>query len=161
MSITFWCPDAPTEKYKPYPEEEPDFETTRSLLPELNLSNSNALAMLDLMGLRSANPQDDYCGTVPVPQLPAVIERLRRVVSDPLERAATLEPASVNGVPQGATDLATLLRKKLGQSSPRQPGQGPTMYDFGRNDDYVRTRAQVLLQVFESAQSNGYAVSWG
>ena len=161
MSITFWCPDAPIEKYKPYPEEEPDFETTRSLLPELNLSNSNALAMLDLMGLRSKDPEQDYCGTVPVAQLPPVIERLRRVVGDPVERAAALEPNTVNGVPQGPADLATLLRQKLGMPEPRQPGQGMTMYGCGRNDDYVRTRAQVLLQVFEAAQSNGYDVSWG
>ena len=42
MSITFWCPQAPTKRFVPYPEDEPDYEETRSTLPEVNLSNSSA-----------------------------------------------------------------------------------------------------------------------
>lgn len=157
MSITFWCPDAPTEKYIPFPEDEPDVEDTRSVLPEINLSNGNAMAMLDLMGL--ASPQgEDYCGQVLVPALGGVIERLRRVLQDPVERAAALEPASINGVPARATSLAELLQQKLGQSGTLL--KGPTVISGGRNDDYLRSRAKALLELFEAAFTHNYVVTW-
>jgi hypothetical protein len=156
MSITFWCPDAPTESYKPFPEDEPEFVTTRSTLPEVNMANGNALSMLDLMGL--ATGEDDYCGTVPVEKLPGVIERLQRVVADPVERAAALEAPTINGVPQGQLSLGELLRIKLGQPPARS---GPTMLGGGRSDDYVRSRARALLDVFTAAQAHSYEVSWG
>lgn len=157
MSITFWCPDAPTEPYTPYPEQDPEFVMERSTLPELNLSNSNALAMLDLMGL-SKGDGEDYCGSVTVEQLPAVIVRLQRVMQDPVERAAALQPPAINGVPvaQGALSLGDLLKLKLAQ-----PAKGPTMYDGGRSDAYLRSRASALLAVFQAALSHGYVVSWG
>jgi len=156
MSITFWCPDAPTEKYVPYPEQDPDFVMDRSTLPEVNLANSNALAMINLMGLSTGD--DDYCGSVKVDQLPAVIVRLQRVLDDPVERAAALQPPAVNGVPvvQGAPSLAELLKLKLAQ-----PVKGPVMYEGGRSDAYLCHYAKALLDVFQSALSHGHIVSWG
>lgn len=156
MSITFWCPQAPTEQFVPYPEDEPDYVETRSTLPEVNLSNSNALAMLELMGL-GIGP-DSYCGTVDADRLADVIERLKRLVADPVQRTPALEPATVNGVPQGpCQDLASLLRMKLAPVEQR----GPTVYAGGRSDSYVRSRAQALLAVFEAARAHGFEVVWG
>jgi hypothetical protein len=156
MSITFWCPDAPTESYVPYPEQEPEFVMQRSTLPEVNLANSHALALIELMGLSTG--EDDYCGSVTVDQLPSVIVRLQRVMQDPVERAAALQPPAVNGVPvvQGVPSLGDLLKLKLAQ-----PTKGPVMYEGGRSDGYVRRQAKALLEVFQSALSHGHVVSWG
>ncbi len=51
MSVTFWIPQAPQVRVEPYPEEEPGYMETRPAAPfiEMNLSNSNACAMLDLI----------------------------------------------------------------------------------------------------------------
>jgi len=157
MSITFWCPEAPTEPHVPYPDQDPEFVIQRSTLPELNLSNSNALAILDLIGL-AKNTESNYCGTVQVSQLSEVITRMHRVLQDPVERAAALEPATVNNVPvvPGQPSLGDLLNIKLAQKN-----KGPTMYGGGRTDDYIRTRVSALLSVFEAAKSHGYTVSWG
>lgn len=156
MSVTFWCPDAPTEPYVPYPDKDPDYVEQRSTLPELNLANSNAVAMLELMGL-SEGGEADYGGTATVDRIPAVIERLQRVLQDPVERAAALEPPTVNNMPSvpGQPSLSELLKLKVAQMN-----KGPTMYGGGRSDEYVRSRASALLQVFQAALSQGYSVSW-
>lgn len=47
MSVTFFCPEAPTETFVPY-EDEPDYTETRPVAPftEVNMANSNAIAIL-------------------------------------------------------------------------------------------------------------------
>ena len=58
MSVTFFMPDAPTEKYEPYPDE-PGYMEERPVAPftELNMANSNAVAILAVI-----DPGADYTG---------------------------------------------------------------------------------------------------
>lgn len=74
MSVTFWCPDAPTQVVTPY-EDEPDYEETRSVLPECPVSNSNATAMLALID--SPHMSNDEWGEVKAEDVPAVLEKIR------------------------------------------------------------------------------------
>ena len=151
MSITFWCPDAPTNLVTPYPDE-PDFVVHESTLPELNLANGNASALLDLVQLPV-----DCAGTVPVEELPALQLRIERVLQTPVSRAALIEPSSVDGVPVHSDMQFAAL---LSDSSPRG-GKGPRVISAGRTDDYLVDRATRLLELVKAARTEGYAISWG
>jgi hypothetical protein len=146
MSITFWAPQAPTERVQPY-EDEPDYFEDRSVLPQINLANSNAAAMLRLMGL------DDqaYCGTVVPAEFAPVIERLTRVVNDARERASAVLAPSVS---EGALRL-------VAEGNMVRVVRGPTVYSGGRDDDYVTRRATELLELFVAARREGFEVAWG
>jgi hypothetical protein len=146
MSITFWAPQAATERVQPYADE-PDYFENRSVLPEINLSNSNATAMLQLMGLDA----QAYCGTVAPAELAPVIERLTRVVNDARERVnAVLAPSMSTGV-----------RRLVTEGNVVRVVHGPTVYSGGRDDDYVARRAAELLELFVAARREGFEVTWG
>ena len=150
MSITFWCPDAPTVETRPYPEDEPDYVERRSTLPELNLSNANAGALLELVGLPV-----DHAGTIEVEDLDALDRRIGAVPQAPVARASLLEPPSVDGVPVvGTCTLGQLLLD-------RPHVRGPRILDPGRTDDYLVRRATQLRQLVAAAKSHHYCISWG
>lgn len=125
MSVTFWCPDAPTKPTIPYPEQDPTFVWHVSDMPEVQLSNFNARASVEMMGLPES---DELLGSLEVSQLEAVIERLKRILVTPEERASFLEPTTVNGqvvsltetpkaaTPAGTVTLAQLLSNRLAQA---------------------------------------------
>lgn len=91
MSITFWCPDAPSTVVQPYPDE-PGYTVDRSDLPEINVSNSNARALLAVLGFPDEVCQDN-AGTVPVAELDDFIARIDRALTHPEYIAPMLEPA--------------------------------------------------------------------
>lgn len=145
MSITFWAPQAATVRVQPYPDE-PEYFENRSVLPEINLSNSNAWAMLEAMGIKP-----DHCGELASAELDAVITRLTRLVNDASARAPALQASSVT---QGARRLSV-------QGNVVRVAQGPTVYHGGRDDDYVARRAAQLLELFVAARREGFGVCWG
>lgn len=191
MSVTFWCPEAPTTPTIPYPDQDPTFVLDVSNLPEVNLANGNARAMLEMLGL----PDDEsLCGTVEVAGLDAVLDRLRAVLAIPEERAAFLEPTTINGrvvTECGAPatqSLSQLLAQVLvtagdvgddgeptpaaavralvptGQSADvllQDRTRGATVMQFGRTDPYLIRRAEAFLDLFTQAKANNYRVSWG
>lgn len=109
MTITFWCPDAPTARVEPYPEDEPGYFEERSTLPELNLANSNARALLEMLQL--GHPED-YCGSVALQELPGLLAKIDSALAAPVERAAFLEPAYAQ------VSIARLAREVSGQEAP-------------------------------------------
>lgn len=145
MSITFWCPEAPTEKVRPY-EDEPDYEEERSLLPEVNMNNANAKSFLTLLGV----PPDD-CGRWETKDLPEIRRKLVELVNRPIARALGLKETEVY---PGALRVAH-------EGNVVILSRGPYVVDFGRDDDYVVRRAQQLLALVSAAQDQGYSVSWG
>ncbi len=118
MSVTFWCPDAPTTEVVPYPDTDPDFVDQVSELPEINLSNSNARALLEMIGLPCSG---DLVGMIQPDELSAWIERLRSLLDDGLARAPFLEPTTVNGtvLMPGGSKLAGSTSPALAQFTPR------------------------------------------
>jgi hypothetical protein len=58
MTITFWAPDAPTRKELRQPEGYDEYEEESSVLPEIRLTSSNALTMLEALGVTP-----DLCGS--------------------------------------------------------------------------------------------------
>lgn len=80
MSITFWCPEAPTTKVTPYPDQDPDFVVDKSVLPEINLANSNAISISRLMKL--GDPEYPWAGTCSAEEVPAALEQVTRLMAD-------------------------------------------------------------------------------
>ena len=151
MSITFWCPEAPTVTVTPYPQDEPDYTEERSTLPELNVSNSNGMALLAMVGL-----EVDYGGTVPVAELDALHKRLERLLGTPTARAAFIEPTVI----EGTVPLDVLLGRSPGVVGvPR--ASGPQVVSMGRTDDYLTSRLQALLDLVCAAKEHGFRISWG
>lgn len=147
MSITFWCPAAPTEEVfekcvycdgtlrHPYVmggvcnscNKEGGEYVQRSTFPEINMSNSNAYAFLELFGLEL-----DYCGSIPVEVLPdlAVKAKLLSVgITAPFLEKETVEEGNI------------IL--------------------CGRDTEYVRRRGSELFDLFHKAHQAGYPVVWG
>lgn len=154
VSVTFWCPEAPCERDIPYPDE-PDYVESRSILPELTVSNSNAQAICELAGLVS----DEYqSGELSVAELDGPMKRLRALMEDSVARAAGLEPPTFNDevLPDGTTFAAAY--HELATSRRRL---GCVVFSQGRSDDYLRDRAARLLALFEAAKQHGYRVVWG
>lgn len=146
MSVTFWAPDAPTTKVTPY-DDAPDFVVEESVLPELNLSNSNASAFLKLLGL-----PNEECGTIEPEQFPALRQRLLELQNDEAARAPALRPmeeAKQRVTPERREDGVTVLRV------------GARVIDCGLQDHQVTRYAQVMGELLAQAQQHGYEVSWG
>lgn len=199
MSVTFWCPQAPRTQCVPYPESDPDFVDEVSELPEINVSNANARVFIELLGLPKS---EDLVGDIEPAAMGAVIERLHSFLTVPTERAAFLEPTTVNGRVVGpaapaplaarggetgllvrcSPRLATAVASGAGAAAEAQaivldalvPADqaadlamadrkrgGPTVVNFGRDDAYLRTRANSFLDLFTQARSRNYRICWG
>jgi hypothetical protein len=172
MSITFLCPEAPTYlRPDPYDAETPE---RVSALPEINLSNSNATAMLSLMGLPCG--RGDESGTASGEVLDTVLKALSTAEECPEARISALEPPTFSGplahlavgggfaldanspMETAGSSLGALLRSKLAKNdAPR----GPSSFDYGRRPDYVIAKVLALKELFVLAKLNGWSVSWG
>jgi hypothetical protein len=82
MSVSFYCLKAPSKIITPY-EDEPDYKIEVYLEPfeEINLSNSNAKAILTAMGLLV--PDDGIYGEWEVKDLPMIRQRLIALLNKP------------------------------------------------------------------------------
>ena len=153
MSVTFWAPDAPTVKVKPYPDEEPDYVEERSTLPEVNLSNSNAREMLRLIGLDS----EELCGSMQPDEFGSVIVKLQRLLNSEEARA----PALKDSVELERSFGVRVASGGYGGNVVEVGYTGPRVFDGGRTDEYVKRRARDLLDLFVQARQGNYQACWG
>lgn len=118
MSVTFWMPQAPTERVQPYPDE-PEYWEDRPVAPfiEFNLSNSNAAAMMRLLCPAATHDSEiEPCGEFSLEEM----ARLR----------------------QQCILVLNTTRKELEYVDPfieRKPGHA-TVHHGGRDEDYVTRR---------------------
>ena len=108
MSITFFCPDAPTTKIKPYPEEEPDYEVEVPLEPwiDINMSNGNAHAFLREIDPDNASSSE---GRWDRAKLEEVKARLLVLQNDPEELVA--DPARIGNIRMCGRDMEYVVRR--------------------------------------------------
>ncbi len=81
MSITFWCPDAPTARVYPYPEFDPEFWDEVSTLPTCCLSYSSGPRLLRQLSL------SEECGELAPAELPEVLARMEGMRKELVEHA--------------------------------------------------------------------------
>lgn len=89
MSITFWCPDAPTTRVYPYPEFDPEFWDEVSTLPTCCLSYSSGPRLLRQLGL------PDECGELAPSELPDMLIRMDGMRGELVERAQREQRAGI------------------------------------------------------------------
>ncbi len=135
MSITFWAPDAPTVREVPYPDQDPDFVVERSVLPEVNLANANALALLKAVGVTP-----DYSGVWDIHDLAEVRDQIEAMIQDDALAERGERPAYLRSRPLSS---------------------GPSFVDPGANLDYLRGVGTRLLALVNTALRDGYRVVWG
>lgn len=150
MSVTFWAPEAPTIQCTPYPDE-PDYIREDSTLPEVNVSNLTAMAVLRALSL-----PEDYCGTIRTgSEMAAVMQRLLVLVNDESARKPVTIPAEERPrVP------ALSVIEPDGEVRIVRKG-APRVFSPGLSDDRLRGCFLRLQALFAQAQENGYDVSWG
>lgn len=131
MSISFFCPAAPT-KLVAMDEDEPSVLSDQSTLPAIELSQDKALAVLRLLHLPAVSE-----GVVPAADVPDVSQRLLLLVNSEKTRALEHMPY---------TDSKS---------------QGKMRFiEFGMSDEYFQRKAKELMDLFSQARANNYEVVW-
>ncbi len=131
MSVTFFMPDAPTEQWEPYPEEEPGYLETRPVAPftEVNMANSNAVAILAVI-----DPGADYTGgRWEGEKLEAVFKRTMKA----LNRGDTVASLTLPAAQEGR------------------------FYECGRDVDYVTRRLTDMAELVRVAIQHKFPVNYG
>lgn len=131
MSVTFWCPDAPTEE-RFFDESDPTTAYDAPVAPwlEINMANSNASAMMRAIGLTG---NSEYHGEWSGEYLQDIRRRLMKLANSD-EKA----------------DQAT-----------ESDFHGGNFHVFGRDRDYVKRRAQELLTLVTLAIQHNSKVLYG
>ena len=145
MSVTFWCPDAPSHKEDcAYCDGsgacdvcDGSGEAVVSDAPEVNFSNSNARDVLGLLEMPVPLGSDIY-GTVKHADIPVVLRRIMFVA----------------GVDRIRAPLVSSGYVEKGE-------QGCTMIVGGSTDEDTIRRVEKLRTLFSWAATHGYDVSWG
>lgn len=134
MSVTFWVPQAPTVKVAPF-EDEPDFFVDEPVAPfsELNLSNSNAAAILAVVAPHLDFSDGDLCG---------------RWEGDELDRVISATTKALN-------------KRSMVSSLVVPDSQEGRIVTFGRTQEYVERRLSDLLDLLVAARRHNYYVSFG
>jgi|TARA_R110000782_G_C14811087_1_gene412766 hypothetical protein len=114
--------------------------------PEMNVSNSNAFKIIDMLGL-----EQDYAGSIENKDLPALMRKLIQLKNS--DRSQYAEPGSQSGGKIGTykdqAGMDTIGRK------------GPMLYNMGTTDDQVTAYVDQLIKIIKFAQDNDADFGWG
>lgn len=124
--------------------------------PELNVSNSNAAAIMRALGLEEFS--DEYGGGVlPKEHLGDFRQALMRLLnSEKTQQGLTQEP-SVEKRERGQMGVQG---REGNVTSIGRRGAGPTIYHGGRSQEQIQRYARTLLDMVEYAMKHGHFISW-
>jgi len=124
--------------------------------PELNVSNSNAAAIMQALGLTEYS--DEYGGgLLPEKALGDFRQKLMRLLNSEKSQQQMTKPSSVEKSEPGAMGV----RGREGNvTSIGRRGGGPTIYHGGRSQEQIQRYARTLLDMVEYAMKNGHFISW-
>ena len=115
--------------------------------PEMNLSNTNAGAVLSFLGY----PQD-YSGVIPNQDLQKHLMRMYQIqkMDEPsgLESPGHIQRPVKAVVKDPNTGVPTITK------------QGATIYHMGRTPQQVKSYINKLIEIFEFAKKNNAVVTW-
>lgn len=129
-------------------------------IPEVNMSNGNAFAILRLLGLSSGDADQDYVGSIDLQSLRKRIEaasqeQMRTEVREPgylADRAdMDLGTGDISMDPSDAWKGGPI------QSQPPAQRTGSTIYDGGRSEQYIDYRLQRLYELVDYGLRNGFS----
>ena len=138
VSITFWMPQAPVERVKPY-DDEPDYYEVRCVPPfvEVNMTACNANAILALIDPDSVDREGDPCGTWDQAALARVRTATIRALNTRMKERAYVDPFI------------------------RMEPLRARMFSGGRDAEYVERRLDNFLALTKVAMEHGFSVSFG
>jgi hypothetical protein len=114
--------------------------------PEMNVSNSNAFKIIDMLGL-----EQDYAGSIENKDLPALMRKLIQLKNS--DRSQYAEPGSQSGGKMTTSTDAEGM-STIGRS-------GPTMYNMGTTDSQITQYVDQLIKIIKFAQDNDADFGWG
>lgn len=117
--------------------------------PELNVSNGNAAAICQALGLPLDS--DDCSGAVSpekIPELRRKLIALKNAKNNPLIEPDSKSQSFTRGIDRSG-DVPQITTRR-----------GPEMYHMGRTSDQVMRYVDKLLEICEFAQKNGYWLTW-
>ncbi len=121
-------------------------------LPEINMSNDNAISILRLLGFTS----EDYSGQITLQDLK---QRIIAISQEEMQRE-TIEPRVV--LPEDNIQESDPADFWKGEQDSTQNQKGPTIFMGGRDINYIDTRLQDLYQLVDYGISKGFnSVVWG
>ena len=164
MTITFWCPDAPTTQVTPYPNEDPDFVCEQSLLPEIQLSNCNAIIAFKLLGISPAP-----AGTILPREFEGILGRLLGLKTNitqqeqapkSAQRDSSPKDLKNNPSPVSGRDLKLLLEKAIARNESEATAE-LTLYPDGYPANYTERLRSRLIDLLQKAKAGNFALSFG
>lgn len=120
-------------------------EEVVSSAPSISVSNSTGMLLQKIMGIQSP----DYGGVLRGEDLAAVARRLIKLKNTDID-AWTREPE----VSRGA------MRHQGSEGNVSRIGGGPTIVDFGMNQQVLEDYIDRLLELIHFAQKNNAQLSW-
>jgi hypothetical protein len=120
-----------------------------STAPEVNFSNVNAANVLDLLGLY--NPEGPW-GSLPVEEIPAVLQRCMAVLSRDSERAHLIE---------NAHEEKGRRRVAVNDDGMPEIRTGCRVIHCGNTDADTVRRVTAVQTLLAWAHERGLGVSWG
>jgi hypothetical protein len=115
---------------------------------ELNISNSNAAALLDVLGIPQGD--DGTIGQVEYKDLPTLRRKLIKLKNGDMSELTT-PPQTDHGQ----------MRKSKDENGLTQIGRGPTIHHGGRDLQQVQRYVDRLLHIIDFAQKNNAMLIWG
>lgn len=141
MSVTFWMPQAPVERVEFDPVDWPGDYEIRPVEPfmEINLSASNACAILSLISPQDVDSVYDPCGTWEIADLVRVRTATIKALNTEIKNRAQEDPWESGGP---GTDQCRVV-------------------SFGRDAAYVTSTLERFLALTKVAMDHGFSVSFG
>jgi len=172
-TVTFWIPDAPARKEKlqcggcdgtgednfntdddkcPYCKGKGyDGMTTVSDAPEMNLANSNARSILNILGL---DADENLMGEIKNSDIGNIKQRIMKIIN------SDNSTSEVERSPSDIQQTSTTVGKDEHGLSQIQRQQGPHMVDYGLSGDDIKKRLKYLITVLDYAQKNNYNITY-
>lgn len=143
MSVTFWMPQAPVERVEFDPVDWPGDYEIRAVEPfmEINMTTSNAYAILELISPGDLHVDEDPCGTWEMTDLARIRTRLLKVINGRSEVRAQAYLANQESGGPGSGSCRVLI--------------------FGRDMEYIDRRLGDFLALTKVAMDHGFSVQFG
>lgn len=121
-------------------------------VPELNVANHNAHAILHMLGLSTG--EDDSTGTIPNKDLPAIRRKLIMLKNkDPDRQKYVIDPSDTRSGRTRHVDYS-------GDVPKIEPRGGMRIISGGRSDNQINRYIDKLLELISVAQTKDLDLSW-
>lgn len=128
---------------------EKETEEWTSDSPELNVSNDNAMEILNMLGI--PNNEIESVGTIDKSKLPEIMRRLIKLKNGDISAHTSSDTKNQPKMQHYKDDTGM---DRIGYNEPR-------IYNFGRSHSQVERYIDRLIAMIQFAQKNDCTIGWG